>query len=250
MTTTSRSPFTSCASSASRQAEISAAELYVTTRALTRSSSPTTAPLSDRPARIDCGGDIGAVLGLLRRRAAAVLLCLLAGLGGGYAVLHESPNVYQSQSKVFVSLPGTTTPAEALQGLQISSQLLQSYAEIVTSRTLAQKVKDRLSLPETPDAIRGKLSAAPQPQTLYIVIKGSDNDPIRARSITEAATGVLIDSIRDLEKGRDRATAVQASVRDPPVRGKKISPRPTLDLLVGGLIGLLVGLTLALALDA
>lgn len=194
--------------------------------------------------------DIGAVLGLLRRRAAAVLLCLLAGLGGGFAVLYESPNVYQSQSQVFVSLPGTTTPAEALQGLQISSQLLQSYAGIVTSRTLAQKVKDRLSLPESADTIRGKLSAAPQPQTLFIIIKGRDNDPVRARSITEAATGVLIDSIAELEKGRDSTTAVTASVLDPPVRGHKISPRPAVDLGAGALLGLLVGLTLALALDA
>jgi capsular exopolysaccharide synthesis family protein len=190
------------------------------------------------------------VLGLLRRRAAAVLLCLLAGLGGGYAVLYESPYVYQSQSQVFVSLPGTTTPAEALQGLQISSQLLQSYAGIVTSRTLAQKVKDRLSLPESADAIRSKLSAAPQPQTLYIIIKGRDNDPVRARSITEAATGVLIESISELEKGRDSTTAVTASVLDPAVRGHKISPRPVVDLGAGAVLGLLVGLTLALALDA
>src|SRR4051794_4873964 len=166
MTMTSRSPVTFCSSSASRQPAISADELYVTTSALTRTASPTTAPLTVGHARIDCGVDIGALLGLLRRRFAALLLCVLAGVAGGFAVLHQSPNVYQSQSKVFVSLPGTTTPAEALQGLQISSQLLQSYAEIVTSRTLAQKVKQRLSLPESADAIRGKLSAAPQPQTL------------------------------------------------------------------------------------
>jgi receptor protein-tyrosine kinase len=193
--------------------------------------------------------DIGALLGLLRRRSLAILLCLLAGLGAGYAILKASPNVYQSQSEVFVSLPGTTTPAEALQGLQISSQLLQSYADVVASRTLAEKVKRRLNLPESVDQIRGKLSAAPKPQTLYIVIKGSDKDPVRARSITEAATSELIASIGELEKGRDTASAVQASVLDAPVRGHKISPKPTRDIALGGIVGLLVGLVLALALD-
>ncbi|MCW2570994.1 MAG: Tyrosine-protein kinase Wzc [Frankiales bacterium] len=193
--------------------------------------------------------DIGALLGLLRRRAFAILLCVLVGIGGGYALLRSSPNVYQSQSEVFISLPGTSTPAEALQGLQISSQLLQSYADIVSSRTLAEKVKLRLSLPESVDQVRSKLSAAPKPQTLYIVIKGHDNDPVRARSITEAATSELIASISDLEKGRDKASAVQASVLDAPVRGTKISPRPSRDLSLAGIVGLLVGLGLALALD-
>jgi capsular exopolysaccharide synthesis family protein len=194
--------------------------------------------------------DITALLGLLRRRLIAVVLCLLVGGAAGVYSWKQATPIYRSSTSVLLGLPGAQTTAEAAQGLQISSQLLQSYAQIVTSRSLAASVKEQLDLPESVNGVRSKLGASVQPQTLYIVVSAKDPDPFRAQSLADAATVALIERMEKLQEGRDRNTKVTATVLDGAERGSRISPRPKLAVGLGLSMGLLVGLLLALILDA
>lgn len=195
--------------------------------------------------------DLGILLGLLRRRWPSMLLCVLVGAAAAAAVTARTPEGYVASARVFVSLPGAETPGEALQGVQVSAQLLQSYAELASSRAVATGARTELGLAESAESLSRRISAEPQPQTLFLTVRASWGDPEGARLLADAATRQLIEAIAELEEGRDPATAVRARVIDEAaLPGSPVSPRPRANLALGVIAGLLVGVTVALALDA
>jgi capsular exopolysaccharide synthesis family protein len=150
---------------------------------------------------------------------------------------------------MIINIPNAGSSAEALQGLQLSTQLLKSYASIATSRSAASQIRDRLGLTDSVDAIRGSLSATPEPETLLISLSATASDPARAVAIANAAAAVLIESVRQLERGKtakidprvvDAAVASAAPVR----------PRPGVNMAIGLLVGAVTGAALALLLES
>ena len=192
--------------------------------------------------------DLSAALGLLRRGLVVIALCLVAGLAGAGLVSSGTPASFRSSVSMIITLPQAGGVSEALQGVQLSSQLLQSYAAVSTSRSSAERIKTLLGLHDSIDAVRAKLSAAPQAETLLIMVGAVDTDPLRAQSIANAAAMVLVESVATLE--RSKLDKVVASVVDSAQPGLRVGPRTTLFLLVGGLLGLLGGLAVALLLEA
>jgi len=192
-----------------------------------------------------------AVLSLIRRRWLPIVLCVIAGLAGGFAHAQTTPKSYQSTARLFINIPAAANTQEALQGVELSTQLIKSYAAIVTSHAAASAVKERLGLPDSVGAIKHELSAHAEPDTLIIDIVAQDADPARAQSIAQAAAVVLNDAIRSLEQTRAPSSAVQASIVDPAVTpGKPSSPQPTRDILFGLVLGFLGAAAMALVLDA
>lgn len=186
---------------------------------------------------------------LLRRRWLPLFLCIVTGALASLLVTRSTPNSYDSSTTLIVTLPTASSPQEALQGVQLTSQLLQSYAAVATSRTSAEKVRSRLRLTDSPDAIRGKISASPDSSTLLITIRAVDGDPAQAQRIADATAAVLVESVAELESGK--SSRVIARVLDPAqAASSPFSPQPRKNLAIGMLLGLVVGLALALVLDA
>ena len=180
-----------------------------------------------------------------------MLLCIVAGLGGGVAHTETTPKAYKATARLFVDIPTATNTQQALQGVQLSSQLIKSYAEIVTSRATAEKVKERLGLTSSAAGIAKQVSATPEPDTLIIDVNATDRDPARAQSIAQGAAVVLNDTIRQLELDRTPSSAVQASIVDSAaLPSAPITPRPSRDLILGFVLGLLAAIGLSLLIDA
>jgi capsular exopolysaccharide synthesis family protein len=193
--------------------------------------------------------DFAATLGLLRRRWFALVLCLVMGLGGAVYRTSRTPDTYATSARLIVSVPAARNAGEALVGVQLTSQLMKSYGEVATSLSAAERVKRRLALPESVADVRAKIFASPEPETLLISVGATDGDPVRARTIADAAADVFIQLVAELESGNtdkvearfvDRATTPSA----------RVSPQPRNNLLIGGVLGLVAGAVLALMLEA
>lgn len=194
--------------------------------------------------------DLTGFLHVLRRRAYAVLLCLVAGVAGALALTASTPESYRAQARVVVNIPPGSNVTQGAQGLQLTSELLPTYAEIATSRRVADKVRDALSLPESAEQVRAKLSASPQPQTLLIDVGATDADPVRARSIADAAAVALSEAVAELERERTVGSAITVSLLDGALLPRTpVQPRPVYNLVLGALLGLASGVLLALAID-
>ena len=190
-------------------------------------------------------------LELLRRRALPIGLCVLAGLIGAIALTLTATERYRAEARVFVNIPTVASVESGVQGVQLTSDLLPSYAALVTSQLVAERVRDRLDLDESARAISGKLAARAEAQTLIIEISATDASPRRAQELAEATTTALSDAVADLEDGRDADVAVELKVIDPPLLPTTpVEPRPIYNGVLGVLLGLAVGIVLALLLDA
>lgn len=193
--------------------------------------------------------DLHLLLGLTRRRWLPLLLSIVAGLSAAAYTNRSAQPIYASSARLFVSIESAGSVQEQVQGVQLTSQLLRSYAEVATSRRSAEQIKTALNLPEDIDAVRGKVSAQPQAETLLITVSATDPDPVRAASIANATATVLIATVDDLERGK--ASAVEARIIDSAVpQGSPISPKRRTNLLVGLFLGTVVGLGAALLLES
>jgi len=194
--------------------------------------------------------DFTSFLHVLRRRWLAIALCLAAGVAGALSLTASTEKVYRAESRVVVNIPPGSSIAQGAEGLRLTSELLPTYAQIATSRKVAEKVRSALALPESAEGVRAKLGAEPEPQTLLIDVTASDADPVRAQSIADAAARSLSEAVAELERERTAGSAITVTQLDSALLPRTpVTPRPTYNLVLGILLGAFGGVLLALVLD-
>lgn len=193
--------------------------------------------------------EAAAYIALLRRRWAPIVLCLIAGIAGALSIIRGTPQTYRATTQLIINIPAAREVQEALQGFQLSSQLLASYARVATSRSAAAAVVEELDLAQSPGSVQRRLSAEPVPETLLMTISAEARRPEQAAQLADAAAGVFVEMVADLERGK--AGAIEPRIIDrAQTPSTPISPRPTRDLAIGAALGLLAGGGLALLLES
>jgi capsular exopolysaccharide synthesis family protein len=193
--------------------------------------------------------DLAGYLAVLRRRFPALLLCLLIGGAGGYYKGHHAQPVYQATSRSLVTQPPGISLESQLTAAQLSGQFLQTYAQVATSRSVAQKVVNVLHLPTSAAAVQGQLTSQLETGTYIIDVSAVASDAALAQSLANTAAAALADRVAELEAGKP--SPVKAQLLDAAVLpGVPISPKPHSDQLLGLLLGLVVGLSLVAATEA
>lgn len=191
--------------------------------------------------------DASSLIAIARRRWLPLVLCLVVSIAGAVSVTRTTPKTYDATARLFVSIPAANDIGEALQGVQLSSQLIASYARVATTRNTAELVAAKLDQRFSADEVRSRVSASPEPDTLLISVRATDTDPASARDIANAAAEALTEVIVDLDDGG----GVQARIIDgAALPTSPVRPRPTVDLMVGLLLGLAVGAGLVLLLES
>ncbi|MGN6407159.1 MAG: polysaccharide biosynthesis tyrosine autokinase [Curtobacterium sp.] len=183
---------------------------------------------------------------VLRRHVVLIVATLVLGLvaGAGFSFL-QTP-VYQSTSKVFVGLNSVSTVQELNAGSTFVQQAVASYANLVTTDSVLEPVINRLDLPTTPNALAGQITATTPLNTVVIDITVSDTSPQRAAAIANAVASQLSTSVDSLTPSAGKQNAVAVSKVDSAVApSSPTTPRIPLNISLGGLVGLALGLVLA-----
>jgi polysaccharide biosynthesis transport protein len=174
-----------------------------------------------------------------RRRWPALLACVVIGLVAAYGVAHSVAKSYQANSEVFINVLGGNSVSEALDAAQLSAQLIQSYAYVADSSSIARQVQTALNMSTSP-----VLGAAAVPGTLLLDLSADEPSPALAQSVLAEAMKLFTGTVKDYQAGNGTSVIVRivepAAASDTPV-----SPRKDLDLVYGGISGLLVGIILA-----
>ncbi|GIH99088.1 Wzz/FepE/Etk N-terminal domain-containing protein [Planobispora takensis] len=159
------------------------------------------------------GGDLADYAALLRRRWPIFLLCLLAGTGGGVALLSSTPPSYTASAHVLVTATGVQEPTNQVTGRQREALNLDTEAQIAQSAVVARKAEK---------ALKGDLDPVDvnvPPNTSVLEISYTAADPNSAaagasayaqaylahrREAAAQALGVQLESFHDKLKQLDK----------------------------------------------
>ena len=182
-------------------------------------------------------------LQILRRywRSAVATLLACITLAAGYTLL-QGPT-YTATSSVFLTVESGGTAGELSQGATYAERTVTSYVKVATTAVVLQPVIDEMSLDLTPEQLARKLTVTSPTSTQIITVTASDDSPTQAAALSNAVAQKLLSAVDELAPaGPDGARLVSATVIDHAAApARPASPRPAVNLALGGLLGLLLG---------
>ncbi|MFQ5856325.1 MAG: Wzz/FepE/Etk N-terminal domain-containing protein [Anaerolineae bacterium] len=128
---------------------------------------------------------------IVRRWMWLLMLAILVASATSYWVIKEQPPVYQAEARLIVG-PGVDSLSPDLNALRTGGQLMQTYAELATTRPVLQAVIDDLDLGMSPDTLDENIKVRSDNETQILSIQARDGDPGRAAAIANAVAERLV----------------------------------------------------------
>lgn len=185
-------------------------------------------------------------LRIIRQRWLLIVSCVLIAIAAAAVFTLRATPQYQSTASLFVSTPQSDGSA-AYQGSLFSQQRVASYADLIKGKQIAQRVVDKLDLDESASELAARVTASVVPETVILNVTVQDSDPEQAQQLTEAIAQEFTVFVSEIETtpGTENAP-IKATIVDPPtVPGSAVSPQPLRNIGLAVVLGLLVGVGLA-----
>lgn len=187
---------------------------------------------------------------ILRKNWVIILVATLLGVGvaAGWS-LTRTPQ-YEASSTVFVSTQAGSTISELQQGSNFTQSRVQTYTSLVTTPIVLNPVIAELELGVTADELAGSVQASSALNTTLITITVTDSDPVAAADVANALGASLTAAVEQIEAitnadGTQTSPVRLSRVKDalPPLTPS--SPNVPLNLALGALVGLALGIGVA-----
>ena len=187
---------------------------------------------------------------VLHRRWRIWAAGLILGLLCAIAVSATAQTLYTATSTSFVTVAGQVDDSgqgEIFQGSQFAVQRVKSYAPLVKSPDVLAPVIEDLNLDLTVRQLARVVSVTSAPETVLMDVRVESPDPELAARTSDAVSLQLGTVIEDLETAREgKLSNVRISLARPAdIPLHPSSPRVLLNLMLGGVAGLALGLVAA-----
>jgi succinoglycan biosynthesis transport protein ExoP len=186
---------------------------------------------------------------ILQKSWILIAVILLAGvsIGSIYSIL-EKPR-YESSAKVFVSTASGATVSELQQGNTFTQQRVTTYADLATTPIVLLPVIADLGLDLSSDQLATMVTASAPIETTLIEISVSSTDAALAAKIATAVSESLTKVVESIETSEDSGGASPVKltlVQHAAVPQIPVSPNAPLNIALGGLAALAIGVAVAL----
>ncbi len=128
--------------------------------------------------------------------------------------------------------------------IMANQKIVKTYADIITSRSIAEKVIQNLGLNITPEKLQQSITVKGTTDSLVTTITVEDKNPNNAATIANGVAKSFIDSVGTTLKVNNIAILDPAKPNPTPVR-----PKPLLYTSLAGILGLFLGIGVAIILD-
>lgn len=170
-----------------------------------------------------------------------IAVCVIAA--AGYTLSEHK--VYAANSTGFVTTGQNTNPALASVNDQLAQSRATSYVDVATSRAVAQEVIANLGLHEDPATLVGNISVTQPLNTVLLQITAKASSPLAAQQLADAWVKALATQVSDIEDPNHTNAAGIPKVLpidNAELPKSPVSPKPTRNILLGLLAGLLLAL--------
>lgn len=175
----------------------------------------------------------------------AWIIALVTVVAMGVAALVSKLQVPEYRSTIYLNV----IPARLDNSLQITTKaLMRNYASNISSRDTATDVINRLQLDITAEQMAAKLTVRPIEEDFMIQIDADDEDPLIARDIAQTTAEVFVEDTKVYMLDQDKQDRVEVNIRDYALPGTLHKPKWKINVLAGGVLGLLAGTILVFVL--
>lgn len=182
-----------------------------------------------------------------------VLIALIAllGIGVGIAATVVMTPKYEAQSKLYVSVrTDSQASGDLLQGSNFARQNMATFVELATTENVLASVVEELNLATNSRQLAENMTVTAPSDSTLININVIDEDPERAAAIANEVgeqTRRLVEEDLEPPQGDDAPSPIQISMVEPAEAPTgAVSPRPQMNLALGLMLGLAVGVGVAL----
>jgi succinoglycan biosynthesis transport protein ExoP len=171
-----------------------------------------------------------------------VIACVLAGVGAAaYSTSWVTP-AYQSSVTFYVVSPPAAGQS-SLQSLELSRGRIGAYASLVKSDKFIEELIPSSPTGLSASEIADSISASADQDTLMLTVVVRRPDATQANETAQAIVGNLNSALGDVGGGQTELNVVAG----PTLETEPVSPRLTLNLGLGGLLGLAAGVAIVVS---
>lgn len=187
------------------------------------------------------------IFDILKKHVAAILISMFAGLAlASVATFFIITPKYNSQAQLIVKLPRT----DATNAGDVNTNLLMinTYKDMITGDLVMSTVKDRLEseydLDKTVSELKGAIQVQQSQNSQMFSIVATDTKPVDAEHIANTTAKVFQENAKDILDVDKISIISNAQASMTPV-----SPNNKLNLAIGLVLGMMVGVGLAFLLE-
>jgi capsular exopolysaccharide synthesis family protein len=182
----------------------------------------------------------------------AIVLLTAAGLAAALGWSLLQPRVYTASASGYVTATdlGTDT-GSSLVSDQLARSKITSYLDIGSWRIVAESAISELALSTTAESLVNRVSVTNPLDTVVIHVAANAASPEAARDLAEAWIRGMVTAIDDIEGDGTPGSAAVTLIPGDSARlpSSTSSPNIPLNLALGGLVGLAIGLAYAVLRD-
>jgi polysaccharide biosynthesis transport protein len=189
-------------------------------------------------------------LQVLRKRWRLIAIFLIVGIGAAIAYVATATPKYEASTQLFVAVSDTDGSSSGLQSSdEFSQDRVKSYSDLIQSSKVTTPVAAEFGDGLTAKQLSKEISADAPPNTVLLDVHVTDTNAARARTLADAVSKTFLTDATGLE-------AKGSNSKVPPVKitlfttaalpTSPVSPRKTLDIVLGLIIGLVLGVGAAI----
>ena len=192
--------------------------------------------------------DLNTLLRVLRKRWKTVAIVALLVLAAAQAYTLLAPRKYQSSLQFFVSTTDSTDVSQLAQGSTFSQARVTSYTKLVNAPIVLKPVMKDVGMSGQTDALAKNITATAPTNSVLIDVTVTDSSAWHAQRIASAIGTEFPKMVQRIERVSPTADSpVKVTVTEPAVINRSaVSPKPTRNLALGLILGLLAGVGVAL----
>jgi capsular exopolysaccharide synthesis family protein len=183
--------------------------------------------------------DVAGFFRAIRKSWWIVITTTLLGLGMFAFLVIRTPPTYASNLTFFVNT-AATAGTNPLQSDQYAQQRVNSYVVLVSSERLVRMVLQDTQLTMSVQKVRGEISASSPLNTVVLDVTVTDTSGPRSLRLATSISTQFVKLIHDTDPSVNLELFSGPTLNPTPV-----APKTKLDLILGGLVGIAVGIALA-----
>lgn len=195
--------------------------------------------------------DLQSYLRVLRKRWRTILTITLVMVALAAIATLMTPKTYQSRVEFFVSTSDASGNAQLAQGSTFTQARVKSYTQLLKTPKVLGPAAEKVGDGATASSLAAKVTSTVPPDTVLIDVAVTDRKPEQAAKIAAAIGEVFPGTVAELERvSANQPSPVKVTVvQQPVVTTAAVNPKPTQNIALGAILGLLLGLALAVVRD-